>query len=144
MRTEIEILRQSRDIAVLGATQNPNHPSYEVITHLQSWGYRVFAVNPACDRVLDLECYPSLSAIPQTVDIVVICSEPDDSPASVDEAIKAGVKAVWLNEGVISETLAQRARAKGLDVVMDRCIHCAAEEHGLFEESSVVPSEARG
>jgi predicted CoA-binding protein len=88
---------------------------------LQSRGYRVIPVNPSCDSLLGVRCYPTLGDIPGPVDVVDIFRRSSEAGAHVDEAIAVGASAVWMQLGVIDEAAASRARAAGLDVVMDRC-----------------------
>jgi predicted CoA-binding protein len=88
---------------------------------LQSRGYEVIPVNPSCDELLGVRCYPSLADVPDAVDVVDIFRRADQAGRHVDEAIAIGASAVWMQLGVIDEAAAARARAAGLSVVMDRC-----------------------
>ena len=89
---------------------------------LQKVGYRVIPVNPRESEVLGERAYPSVSAIPDRVDIVDVFRRPEDTPAIADEAVKIGAKALWLQTGIANEDAAARAKAGGLMVVMDACI----------------------
>ncbi len=115
------ILDDCRTIAVVGLSSNPARPSYRVAAAMQAGGYRVIPVNPNETTVLGERAYPSLSAVGEAVDLVDIFRRPEDVPAIVEEAIAKGVRAIWMQEGVIHETAANRARQAGLLVVMDRC-----------------------
>lgn len=117
-----EILRNSKTIAVVGLSPNPMRPSYDVARYLKEKGYRIIPVNPAVEEVLEERSYPSLSAIPEHVDVVDIFRRSEEVPAIVEEAIKIKAPVVWMQEGVIHEEAAARAREAGLSVVMDRCM----------------------
>ena len=97
-------------------------PGYGVSEYMQSVGYRIIPVNPTETEVLGEKAYPSLDDIPEPVDIVDIFRRSEFVPDIVDAAIRIGAKCVWMQEGVIHEEAAAKARAAGLDVVMDRCI----------------------
>jgi len=88
---------------------------------LQSRGYEVIPVNPACEELLGVPCYPALADVPEQIDVVDIFRRASAAGRHVDEAIEVGASAVWMQLGVIDEAAAARARAAGLDVVMDRC-----------------------
>jgi len=117
------VLRETRTWAVVGCSPSAWRDSHDVAEYLQRQGYRVIPVNPQCDddEILGERCYPDLASVPQPVDVVDIFRRSELAGAHVDEAIAAGAKAVWLQLGVIDEAAAERARAAGLDVVMDRC-----------------------
>lgn len=117
-----ELLRTSKTIAVVGLSSNRFRPSYGVAEYMQEAGYRIIPVNPAESEVLGEKCYASLSDVPEKVDIVDVFRRPEFVPGIVDEAIAAGAKAVWMQEGVVHEEAAEKARKAGLFVVMDRCI----------------------
>lgn len=116
-----KILEECRTIAVVGLSSSPQRPSNSVAGYMRRQGYRVIPVNPNEDQVFGEKSFPSLMDIPQKVDLVDIFRRSDAAGAVVDEAIKIGAKAVWLQEGVIDEAAAQRAADAGLMVVMDRC-----------------------
>jgi predicted CoA-binding protein len=120
---EIEkILRESRTIAVVGLSADPLRPSYGVARYLKQQGYRVIPVNPNEREVLGERAYARLADVPEPIDVVDIFRRSEEAGAHVDEAIQLGVKAVWLQEGVIDRAAAARAVSAGLMVVMDRCI----------------------
>ncbi|ODT43363.1 MAG: CoA-binding protein [Nitrospira sp. SCN 59-13] len=121
-REEIaRLLRECRTIAVVGLSSNPARPSYRVASYMQQQGKVVIPVNPRETDVLGEQAYPSLSAVPGVIDLVNVFRRSEEAGAVVDEAIRMGAKAVWLQEGVVDEAAALRARQAGLQVVMDRC-----------------------
>jgi predicted CoA-binding protein len=119
--TPAQILASFHTWAVVGLSDKPHRPSHSVASLLQQRGYRIVPVNPRLTSVLGESCYPKLSAIPFPVEVVDIFRRSSEAGAVVDEAIAVGAKAVWMQLGVIDEAAAQRARAAGLAVVMDRC-----------------------
>ena len=129
---EREILNKYRSIAVVGASANPERPSYQIASYLMEQGYQVYPVNPNAREILGRPSYPSLSSIPDAVEVVDIFRRSEDVVPIVDEAIKIGAKAVWMQEGVINEAAAAKARDAGLLVVMDKCIR---EEHEHLSEN---------
>ena len=116
-----ELLRSSRTIAVVGLSSNPMRPSNGVAEYLKRAGYRVIPVNPREIEVLGEKCYARLEDIPEKIDLVDIFRRAEYVPEIVESAIRVGAKAVWMQEGVIHEEAAERARSAGLAVVMDRC-----------------------
>ena len=122
MSTEQEILKSSRVVAVVGLSANPDRPSYEVASYLKENGYKIIPVNPQVRDVLGEVSYPDLSSIPEPVDVVDIFRRSDAVLPIVEEAIKIGAKAVWMQEGVMHEEAAARVEAAGLKVVMDKCM----------------------
>lgn len=123
------LLVECRRIAVVGLSSNPARPSYRVAAYMQRQDKEVIPVNPRETMVLGQPAYPSLSAVPGAVDLVTIFRRSEEAWAIVDEAIRIHAKAVWLQEGVIDEDAALRARQAGLEVVMDRCW---LKEHGWW------------
>ena len=117
-----EMLRRYRTIAVVGLSHKRFRPSYGVTEYMQSAGYRIIPVNPHEREVLGEKCYASLDEVPEAVEIVNIFRRSEFVPEIVEAAIRKGARAVWMQEGVEHEAAAERARAAGLDVVMDRCI----------------------
>jgi predicted CoA-binding protein len=116
------ILTTARTIAVVGASSDPEKDSHGIMQRLQRVGYRVIPVNPNEVEVLGERAYPSLAAVPEPVDIVDVFRRSEDTPPIADEAVTIGAKVLWLQQGITSEEAAARARAGGLDVVMDACI----------------------
>jgi predicted CoA-binding protein len=116
------ILKENHVIAVVGLSANWYRPSFFAAKYLQDHGYRIIPVNPAYEEILGEKCYPSLLEIPEPVDVVQIFRKPEDVPPIVQQAIKIGVKVVWMQLGVINREAARIAEGAGLDVVMDRCM----------------------
>jgi len=117
-----EILRSYRTIAVVGLSHKRYRPSYGVSQYMQSVGYRIIPVNPYEREVLGEKSYASLDDVPEAIEIVDIFRRSEYVPDIVEAAIRKGARALWMQEGVVHEAAAERARAAGLDVVMDRCI----------------------
>ena len=116
-----EILNECRTIAVIGLSSSPSRASHGVASYMKRHGYKVIAVNPNETEVFGEKAYPALASVKVKVDLVDIFRRSSEAGAAVDDAIAAGAKAVWLQEGVIDEAAAQRALDAGLRVVMDRC-----------------------
>ncbi len=116
-----KILESYKTFAVVGCSSSPSRPSHGVARFLQSKGYRVIPVNPNETEVLGERAYPDLHAVAEPIEVVDIFRRSEYAGEHVDEAIAVGAKAVWMQLGVIDEAAAERARAAGLDVVMDRC-----------------------
>ena len=131
MSAEEEILNFSRVVAVVGLSSKPDRPSYKVASYLKEQGYRIIPVNPTEKEILGETCYPDLASVPTLIDVVDIFRRSADVPPLVEEAIKIGAKAVWMQEGVINEEAAARAREAGLFVVMDKCMF---KEHQKLEK----------
>lgn len=117
-----KLLHEVRSIAVLGLSPNPSRPSFRVAQGLQAKGYRIIPVRPLVDEVLGEKAYPDLESLPELPDIVDVFRASEHVPAIVDSCIKLGIKRIWLQDGVIHEEAAQRARDAGIVVVMDRCM----------------------
>lgn len=117
-----EILAAYRTIAVVGLSSRRFRASYGVADYMQRAGYRIIPVNPQEQEVLGEKCYPDLTSVPVPVEIVDIFRRSEFVPDIVDQAIVIGAKAIWMQEGVVHENAAAKARAAGLEVVMDRCI----------------------
>jgi len=116
------VLRSARTIAVIGLSSKRYRPSHGVAEYMQSAGYRIIPVNPFETEVLGEKAYPELDRVPGTVDIVDIFRRSEFVPEIVEAAIRIGARAIWMQEGVVHEDAAAKARAAGLEVVMDRCI----------------------
>ncbi len=111
-----------RAIAVVGISDDPERPSHFVASFLESHGYKIIPVNPKFTEWEGKKCYPDLLSIPEKVDVVDIFRRPEAVPPIVDEAIKIKAKAVWMQEGIVNEEAAAKAREAGIEVVMDRCM----------------------
>jgi uncharacterized protein len=125
----LRILERYRRIAMVGLSSNPFRPSHFAAVYLLAQGYDVVPVNPGERTVLGRQSYPSLTAIPEPVEVVDIFRDRAAVPAIVEEAIAIGAKVVWMQLGVIHEEAAERAHRAGLEVVMDRCMKI---EHARF------------
>ena len=125
----LAILRRYRRVALVGVSANPLRPSHFVAVYLANRGYDIVPVNPRAKTVLGRPSFPSLSAIPEPVDVVDIFRPPQFVPAIVEEAIKIGAKVVWMQFDIVHEEAARRAREAGLEVVMDQCMKV---EHARF------------
>ncbi len=125
-----ELLRNAKTIAVVGLSDNPLRPSYGVTAYMQGQGYRIIPVNPQIESCLGEKAYASLLEVPEKVDIVNIFRRPEFVEEIVDEAIQLKVPAIWMQEDVIHEKAAEKARKAGIFVVMDRCI--LKEHHVRF------------
>jgi predicted CoA-binding protein len=136
MSTEEEILNSSRVVAVVGLSPNPDRASYSVANYLKEQGYRIIPVNPGAKEILGAICYPDLGSIPEPVDVVDVFRRSGEAADIVEEAINIGAKAVWMQEGVINEKAAARAREAGLLVVMDKCM---LKEHRKLKSSGSKP-----
>src|SRR5712671_2049246 len=117
-----ELLRRARTIAVVGLSNNPLRPSHGVSAYMQSQGYRIIPVNPQIESCLGEKAYASLVEVPEKIDLVNIFRRPEFVEETVDQAIQLKVPAVWMQEDVIHEVAAEKARKAGILVVMDRCI----------------------
>ena len=116
------ILSQTRRIAVVGLSANPSRPSHGVAAYLQAQGYRIVPVNPRYEKVLGERCYARLEDVPGPVDMVDVFRRSEEVGPVADSAIAIGARCLWLQIGVVDEAAAARARAAGLEVMMDRCL----------------------
>jgi len=128
-----ELLTNARTIAMIGASDRPDRPSYGVMKFLQGHGYRVLPVNPQItgEHVHGEFVWRELAQIGEPIDIVDIFRRPEAAGEAVDQAIFAGAKAVWMQLGVVNEQAAKRAKEAGLKVVMDRCIKIEIMRQGI-------------
>ena len=117
-----ELLAETKTIAVVGLSDSPLRPSHGVSAYMQAQGYRIIPVNPTIEEALGEKSYPSLADVPEKIDLVNIFRRPEFVDEVVDQAIQRKVPAVWMQEDVINEAAAIKARNAGLFVVMDRCI----------------------
>jgi predicted CoA-binding protein len=117
-----ELLKRTKTIAVVGLSDSPLRPSYGVSAYMQTAGYRIIPVNPAIKGALGEKAVASLADVREKIDIVDVFRRSEFVPEVVDEAIRLKVPAIWLQEGVVHEEAAEKARKAGIFVVMDRCI----------------------
>jgi predicted CoA-binding protein len=117
-----EILLSAKTIASVGLSSNQQKESYGIVSYLKEQGYHIIPVNPTADEILGEKSYPDLESVPEPIDVVQVFRKPVDVPPVVESAIKAGAKVVWMQEGIVNEEAAQKARAAGLQVVMDACM----------------------
>ncbi len=117
-----DILLSAKTIASVGLSSNPQKDSYGVDLYLKEQGYRIIPVNPTAKEILGEDSYPDLESVPTKIDVVQIFRKPEDVPPVVDSAIKVGAKVVWMQEGIVNEEAARKAREAGLQVVMDACM----------------------
>lgn len=117
-----EVLERTRTIAVVGLSGSALRPSYGVAAYLQSRGYRIIPVNPNVSESLGETAYPSLLDVPEKIDLVNVFRRPEFVDEVVDQAIQLKIPAVWMQEEVVNERAAEKARQAGIFVVMDRCI----------------------
>ena len=125
-----ELLKRAKTIAVVGLSNSPLRPSHGVSAYLQTQGYRIIPVNPNIHGALGEKAYASLLDVPDKVDLVNVFRRPEYVEEIVSQAIQLKVPAVWMQEGVINERAAEKARQAGIFVVMDQCI--LKEHHARF------------
>jgi predicted CoA-binding protein len=131
---EEKILKEYCIIAIVGLSPDPTKPSHRVANYLMSHGYKIIPVNHRAPEIMGQTSYPDLSSIPEPVEVVDIFRHSGGVLPIVEQSIKIGAKAVWMQEGVINEAAAARARDNGLRVVMDKCMlkeHRRPTENGL-------------
>jgi uncharacterized protein len=117
-----DLLKSSKTIAVVGLSDSPLRPSYGVSAYMQLQGYRIIPVNPNIEEALGEKAYPSLLEVPEKIDIVDIFRRPEFVEEVVDQAIRLKIPTIWMQEEVVHELAAEKARRQGIFVVMDRCI----------------------
>ena len=123
----------SRVVAMVGLSTKPDRPSYKVASYLKEQGYKIIPVNLTEKEILGELCYPDLASVPELVDVVDVFRRSEEVLPIVEEAIRIGAKAVWMQEGVINEEAAARAREAGLRVVMDKCMR---KEHRKLKKQA--------
>jgi predicted CoA-binding protein len=116
------LLTQANTIAVVGASSNPERPSYGVFQRLLDAGYRVVPVNPNESEVLGQKAYATLHDVPYPIDVVDVFRRPEHTPDIASEAVGVGAKVLWLQSDIVNEEAAARAKRGGLAVVMDACL----------------------
>jgi predicted CoA-binding protein len=117
-----DLLKRSQTIAVVGLSNNPLRPSHGVSAYMQLHGYRIIPVNPVIAGSLGEKSHASLLDVPEKIDIVNVFRRPEHVETIVDQAIQLKVPAIWMQEGVVHEKAAEKARRAGIFVIMDRCI----------------------
>ncbi len=117
-----KILTTSKIIAVVGLSNKPDRPSYDVASYLKEHGYRIIPVNPTIKEALGEKVYASLKDIPERVDVVQIFRRPEEVPAIVEDAIAIGAKVVWMQPGAENEEAAAKAESAGLKAVVGACM----------------------
>ncbi|MBC7358099.1 MAG: CoA-binding protein [Desulfacinum sp.] len=127
-----EILRTARTIAIVGISHKEHRDSHKVAKYLKEQGYTIIPVNPKYKEVLGEPCYPDLASVPGKIDIVDIFRNIEAIPGIVDEAIRVGAACVWMQLGLAHNASAEKARAAGLKVVMNKCTK--VEHHRLLGE----------
>lgn len=132
------VLDQYRTFAVVGASPDPARPSHGVMAALERYGYEVIPVNPKTNEIRGRTCHPNVASIPEPIEVVDIFRRSEVAGTHVDEAIRVGAKAVWLQLGVIDEAAAQRARDAGLEVVMDHCPAIELDRRHNEQESDAL------
>ena len=118
-----ELLQNIKTIAVVGLSPKEDRPSHRVSKSMQGFGYRIIPVRPAIAEALGETAYPDLYAVPDKIDLVDVFRAPQHVDPIVDACIELNIPAIWLQDGVINESAAQRATAAGITVIMDRCIY---------------------
>jgi predicted CoA-binding protein len=121
-QTIAKLLETVNTIAVVGLSSKKARAGYYVPAYLQKHGYRIIPVNPYLDEALGEKAYAELAEIPDPVDLVLLFRRSEDVPPFVEQAIAIGADAVWMQLGIANEAAAEKARAAGLDVVMDACM----------------------
>ena len=116
------LLQETKVIAVVGLSDKPSRPSYDVSRYMQAHGYKIIPVNPSCTEILGEKCYPDLKSIPVPVDMVNVFRKSEDCLPVAKEAVAIGAKSLWLQLGVINDEAHDHAQAHGLEVVMDKCL----------------------
>jgi predicted CoA-binding protein len=114
--------QETKTIAVVGLSEKPSRPSYQVAQYMQSVGYRIIPVNPLCSEILGERCYPDLLSIPEPVDMVNVFRKSEDCLPIAQDAVKIGAKSLWMQQGVINKEAYDHAQSNGLEAVMDKCL----------------------
>jgi uncharacterized protein len=117
-----DLLSRVKTIAVVGLSDSPMRPSHGVSAYMQGQGYKIVPVNPQIEEALGEKSYPSLLDVPEKIDLVDVFRRPEFVEEIVEQVIQLNIHAIWLQEDVINERAAEKAREAGVFVVMDRCI----------------------
>jgi predicted CoA-binding protein len=129
--TVLKALKGTRVIAVVGLSDKPDRPSYQVARYLQENGYRIIPVNPMISEVLGQKSYPDLTSIPERVDMVDVFRKSEDVPPIAEQAVNTAPKYFWMQEGIENEEAKESLESKNITVIMDRCIK---KEHARYIE----------
>ena len=121
-KTMRDILLSTKTIASVGLSSNTEKESYWIVSYLKDQGYHIIPVNPTATEILGEKAYPDLESVPEKIDVVQVFRKSEDVPPVVDDAIKVGAKVVWMQEGIVNQEAAQKAREAGMQVVMDACM----------------------
>ena len=132
-----EILLSVKTVASVGLSSNQEKESYWIVSYLQEQGYHIIPVNPTASEILGEKAYPDLESIPEKVDVVQVFRKSEDVLPVVESAIRIGAKVVWMQEGIVNEAAAQKARDAGLQVVMDACMR--ATHRRLIGPKPIMP-----
>jgi len=133
-----DILLSTNTVASVGLSSNDEKESYWIVFFLKEMGYRMIPVNPKATEIFGEKAYPSLLDIPDKIDVVQVFRKPEDVPPIVADAIKIGARVVWMQEGVVNEEAAQKARDAGLQVVMDACMRATHKRLGLGPKTNMA------
>jgi predicted CoA-binding protein len=137
--SNIENLLDSKTVAIIGLSDDPEKDSYEVGEYLKGAGYRVVPVNPTIASFLGEKAYDSLADVPFDVDVVDVFRKSEALPGIVDEALAKGAKGVWAQLGIANEEAGDKARAAGLGIVMDRCMMATHRLRENYRKAGVTP-----
>lgn len=132
------LLLRVRNIAIVGLSPNPDRPSHQVAKKLRSFGYKIIPIRMAVDTVLGEKAYPDLKSVPEQIDLVDVFRASQYVESIVDDCMDLWLPAIWLQEGVVDDNSAIRAKLSGIDVVMDKCIY--KEYVRCFGEGYKLPS----
>lgn len=117
------LLKQVKSIAIVGLSPKPHRPSHRVAASMRGFGFTIIPVHPLVNEVVGEKAYERLAAVPMAIDLVNVFRRAEFVDGIVDECLALGIKAIWIQEGIVNEPAANRARAAGMMVVMDRCIY---------------------
>ncbi len=131
----LNILKNTKTIAVVGMSTKPHRPSVDVPLYLRDHGYNIIPVNPRATEIAGMKVYPDLGSIPEKVDVVEIFMRPEEIPPVVDDAIKIGAKVVWMQQGITNPEAAAHAEESGLTAVQDMCMRVA---HRYFHSKGQI------
>ncbi|MGC8663173.1 MAG: CoA-binding protein [Thermoplasmata archaeon] len=148
MEPNIEkILKETRIVAIIGASKDRTKPSRTIMRYLMRHGYRCYPVNPSADNIGGIKSYKNILEIPDEIDMADIFLPSEKVIEVIDDVIKKGVKFVWMQEGIINEEAASRAREKGIEVVMDKCTmieHLKLRKKGSIVSAPVLENIPEG